>query len=149
MRAADGGIDLDALRQDGARNPDGTFAKGNMVRLTTGERTPRLFALPDIAAAHQERVDAITTDLGGPTELSTTQAALVCELARLQLITASLGADVIGKGPLTAKGNRRAALSAYLNVLDRQQKLSDLLGLRRVPKSPISNLDAYLTGETR
>lgn len=142
-------FDLDALRQDGARNPDGTFATGNMVRLKTGERTPRLLALPDIAAAHQERVDAITSDLGGPSELSTTQAALVAELARLQLITASLGADVIGKGPLTAKGNRRAALSAYLNVLDRQQKLSDLLGLRRVPKSPISNLDAYLTGETR
>jgi hypothetical protein len=141
-----GAPDLDAMRATG-RNADGSFGPGNLAALKHG----RYLAPdhPELAAAHQERVDAITTDLGGLSELSTTQAALVCELARLQLITASLGADVIGKGPLTAKGNRRAALSAYLNVLDRQQKLSDLLGLRRVPKSPISNLDAYLTGETR
>ncbi len=62
----------------------------------------------------------------GREQLSAVQTPLVSELARLQIITDSLGADVVARGVLTGKGRTRAAVTAYLAVLDRQQRLAQL-----------------------
>jgi hypothetical protein len=52
-----------------------------------------------------------------------------------------LGSRLAAEGPLTAKGYTRALLTAYLNVIDRQAKLAQLLGLERRTKS-VHPLDA-------
>ena len=46
-------------------------------------------------------------------------------------------------GPLTAKGRTRTALSAYVTVVDRVQRVSAALGLARRQKAV--SLDQYLT----
>lgn len=141
-------IDFVKLRQQDARGPRGRWAVGNMARLTTGQRTKRLLDVPELARAHVERTDALVTDLGGIAGLSVAAAMLVAELARLQLVTESLGADVLRHGVLTGKGRTRAAVTIYLQVLDRQQKLAQLLGLerRQKPSGP-THLADYLEGQ--
>ena len=57
------------------------------------------------------------------TDLSTLQQTAVREVARLALIVDSLGDDLLRNGVLTAKGQNRAALSAYVIALDRLDKL--------------------------
>ncbi len=141
-------IDFAALRASGRDPATGRWIAGCMPRVRTGSRTDRLLEVPALAVAHRERTDALTADLGGMSQLSAVQGPLVAELARLQLVTESLGADVLRHGVLTGKGRTRAAVTIYLQVLDRQQKLAALLGLerRQKPSGP-THLADYLEGQ--
>lgn len=137
-------IDLEALRRQ--RSADGRFLPGLPgPRLTTGLRSRTLAELPDLAAAHAEKVQAIAADLGA--DLSTLQHAAVTEAARLTLIVDSLGDNLLRHGVLTGKGKTRAALSAYALALDRLHRLMTLLGVERRQKATQS-LDDYLEGRT-
>ena len=49
-------------------------------------------------------------------------------------------------GALTGKGRQRAALTAYLGIVDRQVRLAQLLGLERKQKPVVSPLD-YIDGK--
>ena len=130
------GADFSTLRDGGRDSATGRFLPGNLAALTHGQRSRQLLDVPALAEAHRARVEAIETDLGGAAQLSAVQLPLVSELARLQLITDSLGADVLGKGVLTGKGRTRAAVTVYLAVLDRQQRLAQLVGLRTARAVP-------------
>jgi hypothetical protein len=142
--------DFSTLR-DGGRDPEtGRWKAGNLAALKHGQRASTLLDVPELAEAHRARVEAIETDLGGAAQLSAVQLPLVSELARLQLITDSLGADVLARGVLTGKGRTRAAVTVYLAVLDRQQRLAQLLGLSRRQRD-VPDLASYLAahnGET-
>lgn len=138
------GLDIEALREaDGNRDARGRFTPGHLVGLKHGLRVS-----PDhhaIVALHAERVEALATDRGGWPALSVTERSLVGELARLQIITDSLGADLIAEGVITAKGRIKSKCTLYLQVLAAQQRLAERLGLERraAPTGP-AHLREYL-----
>jgi len=74
----------------------------------------------------------MTTDMGG--DLTTLQLASVREVARLEVILAAMGQELLASGVTSGKGRMRALTSAYLMVLDRFVKLSATLGLERRAK---------------
>lgn len=129
-----------ALRGHG-RQADGTAGAGNTLNLRHGLRSHQLLEQPDIAAWHSEQVEVISTDLGGASELSALQRASVREVARLEVILAALGDELLEGGVLTGKGKMRAATTVYLQVLDRFVKVAATVGLQRRPK-PVHPLDA-------
>lgn len=87
--------------------------------------------------------EAIVSDLGGESALSQLQLDLVERYLELDTVASWLGGNLMADGPLTAKGRSRAALSAYLTVVDRLHRVSAALGLTR-RKRPVT-LDKYLT----
>jgi hypothetical protein len=123
------------------RRANGQAGPGNTLNLRTGLRSALLLDQPDVAAWHREQVHAITTDLGGEAELSALQRATVREVARLEVILAALGHELLDGGVLTPKGAMRAATVVYLQVLDRFVKVAATVGLQRRAK-PIDPLDA-------
>ncbi|MCL4848099.1 MAG: hypothetical protein KJ066_16275 [Acidobacteria bacterium] len=128
-----------ALRTAG-RAPSGRFTPGNGARLTHGLRSTRLLELPDVRTWHTEQVAAIGADLGGEPELSALQRAAVREAARLEVLAAAIGDDLLERGCLSAKGKTRAALTAYLSLIDRLHRMATTLGLARREKPVIPSL---------
>jgi hypothetical protein len=123
----------------GPPNP-GWFRKGEpgpALRHGGRSRLVAAGAMPEQAearAALAERVAAIVADLGGPDVLSTLGAGQVDRHARLELVDTYLWANLERLGPLTGKGRTRAALTAWLAVVDRLQKSATTLGLERKSK---------------
>ena len=97
-----------ALRGRG-RQADGTAGSGNTLNLRHGLRSNQLREQPDVATWHRAQVDAISADLGGAAELSALQHASVREVARLEVIVAALGDQLLDGGVLTGKGRIRSA----------------------------------------
>jgi hypothetical protein len=97
-----------------------------------------------IRAMLAEREAVIVADLGGPAALSTLQLDLIHEYQRLHAIADWLGENILNAGALTAKGTKRAAVDAYLSVLDRKMRMAAALGLRRVPKDAGLSLQDWL-----
>ncbi len=129
------------------RNPDGTFAEGNVAALTHGGRSRQVrdAQLADQAETRQMlggKRSAIIEALGGGARLSPLQLDLVDRYLELDTVASWLGGNLLADGPLTAKGRSRAALSAYLGVVDRVQRMATTLGLNRQPKQV--SLDEYL-----
>jgi hypothetical protein len=124
---------ITALRGRG-RQANGQAGAGNTLALRHGLRSARLLEHPDVAEWHRQQVEAITADLGGPSELSALRLAAVREVARLEVIAGALGDELLDGGVLTGKGKCRAATTTYLQVLDRLLRLSQLVGLDRKAK---------------
>ncbi len=122
-----------ALRGHG-RQSDGRAGPGNAMAVKTGLRSSLLLEQRDVAEWHREQVEAIHADLGGASELSSLQRASVREVARLEIILAALGDELIEGGVLTGKGAMRAATTTYLMVLDRFIKIAGVVGLQRQTK---------------
>jgi hypothetical protein len=126
---------------------DGRFRKGEPgPALRHGGRSRLVAAglLPEQAEAREalaERVAAIVADLGGAEALTALADGMVERHARLELVDDYLFANVQRLGPLTGKGRTRAALTAWLAVVDRLQKSAMALGLERRAK-PVNPLDA-------
>jgi hypothetical protein len=145
------GIANESLTASGESPPPsppnrGQFLPGNTAALRHGGRSVRVLAglMPEQAearAALAERMAAIVADLGGPEALTTLAAGMVERHARLELVDDYLFANVQRLGPLTGKGRTRAALTAWLAVVDRLQKSAMALGLERRAK-PVNPLDA-------
>jgi hypothetical protein len=109
-----------------------------MIRLasTTSCSRSRLVAsgtFPDADAAVvlKERVDAILRDLGGPEDVSTVRSRLSTRFVELDAIADYLIANILRDGITTTKGRTRAAVSAFLHVVDRQLAIAKALGLER------------------
>lgn len=113
------------------RRVDGTFGEGNTGALKHGMTSLQLLDHPDIREWHQSRVSAICADLGGLGELSALQVGLVREVARLEVVVAALGDDLLEHGAITGKGATRAATNVWLAGLDRYARLAGQLGLQR------------------
>lgn len=95
----------------------------------------------EAAAALDARVAAIVADLGGPDSISALALRMAERHARLELVDDFLFDNLQRLGPLTGKGRQRAALTAWLAVVDRLHKSGLALGLERRAK-PVNPLDA-------
>lgn len=135
---------VSALRGAG-RLANGQAGPGNTLNLRTGLRSDQLVQQPDVASWHREQVDAISTDLGGDAELSALQRATVREVARLEVILAAPGEELLAGGVLTPKGAMRSATTIYLQVLDRFVKVAATVGLQRRTKR-VPSLEEVLRG---
>jgi hypothetical protein len=126
------------------RKTDGTFARGNVAALRHGARSEQVkaAALPEqieVRAALAARRQEIEADLGGP--ISRLSADMVGRYIELSVVADYLGGRLVAEGPLTTKGHQRAALTAYLGVVDRLHRVATTLGLERRQK-PVNPLDA-------
>ena len=120
----------------------------NTASLTHGGRSRQVQGahLPEQSEQRRQLTDkraAILADLGGVDALSQLQRDLVDRYLELDTIASWLGGHLLAEGALTAKGRARAALSAYVTVVDRVHRVSTALGLARRQKSV--SLDQYLT----
>ena len=136
------------------RNPDGTFAPGNVAALTHGahSRQVREAERPEQAPTRAQLATkraAILEDLGGEAKVSQLQRDLVDRYLELDTVASWLGGNLIAVGPLTAKGRTRAALSAYVTTVDRVHRLAAALGLgRRAKQVALPDYLAQAYGDT-
>lgn len=130
------------------RLPNGTFAPGNTEALKHGARSVRVRAalLPEqaeaLAALAEHRVE-IERDLGGVEQLSALTRDMVSRYLELRTVADYLGHRIVTEGPLTTKGRQRAALSAFLGVVDRLQRVALTLGLERRQKPVVDFAEAF------
>lgn len=112
----------------------GQFATSRLSAMKTGLHSElvRQGLLPEqqqaVQAMHERRA-AIVDDLG--VDLSQVKQDVLQRYLEAGLIADYLFDNIQRNGVLTAKGRNRAACSAYLQVLDRQVRLGQLLGLER------------------
>ena len=121
---------------NGERGPDGRFVPGNAASVTHGLRRAN-GPLPDTAevrAALAERAATIVSDLGGTDGLSSVALGMIDRHARMEMVAEYLHARLEAEGPLTGKGKTRAALSAWLQIVDRLHRSALALGLERRAK---------------
>lgn len=125
-----------------------SFGPGNTAALQHGVYSQQVAAgalaeQAEAVAALDEQRREIETDLGGSAGLSRIRRDLVKRYLETQLIADYLGDNLRRLGPLTGKGKARAATTAYLQVLDRQVRLAQLIGLERTAK-PVPSLREVL-----
>ena len=136
------------------RGPGGRFVAGPGNRgnwrhggrskyVAAGETPEQIEAL----AAMAERKAQIETDLGGRENLSQLAADSVADYLRLRMVGEYLAENLMKQGPLTSKGRQRAALTAYLSVVDRTQRIATSLGLSRREKA-VPTITDYLARRT-
>lgn len=101
-----------------------------------------LLESPEAVAALTAHRREIETDLGGCSNLSRVQRDLIGRYVETSVLADWLGGNLVAQGVLTPKGRSRAALSAYLLVLDRQHRLALALGLQRRAR-PVPSPEQY------
>jgi len=133
------------------RDAAGRFTAGNVASLKHGQRSEREGAelMPSLAAVLAEKESAIVADLGGAAHVSEIRRELVTRFIQSSAIADSLAVNIGAHGVLTAKGRTRAAVSLYLQVLDRQIKLASAIGLGRQTKPVRSIEDAMREAQER
>lgn len=122
---------------DTGRDPKtGQFTAGNSANLRHGLRSRRhLERLQDQAAeAIAEQRDEITADLGGEGALSRVQQDLLERYLAASCLLLWMEAELVAKGPVTAKGSRRALHNAYTQQLEKTLKIAGMLGLEKKSK---------------
>jgi hypothetical protein len=135
-------------RPDVGRDESGRFRRGNTAALTHGLRSKQVqhgLLLPPGAALPAERAAAVLADLG---DVSTITRGLVHRYAHLELVAEWLEGNLLAQGALTTKGHRRAAVDAYLGVVDRLARLGSTLGLERRTK-PVQSASAIIAEAAR
>lgn len=126
----------------------GRFGPGNTAALKHGGRSRQVQEglLPeqaDVVAALRERQNEIENDLGGSDKLSALARDLVGRYLQLDLHASFLATLLQRAGALTGKGRTRAALSAWLSIIDRQERIAARLGIERRAK-PVEGVQDYL-----
>ena len=121
------------------RHANGRFAPANVAAMVHGGRSRqvRTAALPtqaDVRATLAAKRAAIASDLGGEGNLTQLQRDLIDRYVEVDTVADYLAGTLVATGALTPRGRSRAALTAYLQVLDRQHRLASALGLRRQAK---------------
>ena len=134
-----GASDRDALgrfqRGNVAAFQHGGFSRQVLDGLTQGDEAS------EALAQHRQEIEA---DAGA--NASRIKHDLIARYVEIVALGNFLAHDLVARGALTARGRSRAALSAYLTVLDRQHRLAVSIGLERRER-PVSLLDE-LAGES-
>ena len=117
----------------------GCWAAANRGGLKHGGRSIRvkgalLREQAETLARLADRRYAIEQDLGGADALSEISRDLLARYVETSVVAEFLAGVLVGSGPLTPRGRTRSALSAYLQVIDRQHRLAGGLGLERRAK---------------
>ena len=150
QRAVQPDAPSEQLTSDG-RDARGRFTDGNTASLIHGLRSARVpkARLPEqveLLEVLGETRQAIEAQLGGAQQLSPVLRDMLSRYLELEVLASWLGDNLLMHGVLTTKGKRRAALSAYLTVVDRQERFARMLGLERRAKPTIDPLD-YVKGK--
>jgi hypothetical protein len=114
----------------------GVWLTANTGPLKDGRYSPRaqqglLPGQEEIRAVIDEKREAIQRDLGGEAALSAIGADEVSRYLKLWTLAETLWINIEQQGALTSKGRSRAAVTLYLQVSDRLDKLVSRLGLER------------------
>ena len=118
-----------------ARKPNaGRFKPGNTASLRHGRYSQQIVDTAAFKAALVAMEAEKTADLGGADALSSNQRDLLRLLIKTLSIEGHLWQRIEQEGPLSAKGQSRAVLSAWTAVSDRIVKLATTLGLERKAK---------------
>jgi hypothetical protein len=126
------------------------FATSRLNAMRTGIHSElvRKGLLPEqqeaVQAMHERRA-AIVSDLGD--DLSQVKQDVLQRYLEASLIADYLFDNIQHLGVLTGKGRTRAACSAYLQVLDRQVRLGQMLGFERKAKQ-VPNPADWLAGKS-
>lgn len=88
----------------------------------------------EVLAMQREKEAAIVADLGGEMNISTIKRDMVGDYLGLRNVALYLGSNIGKHGVLTTKGRTRAAVTTYLQVVDRLTRLALTLGLERRTK---------------
>jgi len=139
------------FRQIRSREPQrnaSSFGRGNTAALKHGRYSVR--ARQALLPGQEERLAALTEDrkqlledLGGEAHISATKRDVAKRFCELQVIADTIVSNLVREGVLSTKGRQRAALSAYLNVVDRLNKLAAQLGLERKAKA-VPSIEDFL-----
>ncbi len=141
---------LVACSRCGAQNEPGadrcarcqSFIDGNQAAVTAG--LYRRQQPIDVVAEAEAFVGAIVADKGGEGELSAIQRRYARELGHLSTILRLLVADIAEQGLLSKNHAPRKVLAAYLDALDRFDRLAQRIGLKREARQLRSNLAAFV-----
>jgi hypothetical protein len=139
---------LDRLAHQPERDAaSGRFVQGTLASGGTLERSEQFWSA--VEPAKQELVSRVRTDLA--VDASTVEAlrGLVDAYAEVRLFRTSMFLRLVDQGgPITTKGKARALYRAYLDALDRETKLAQVLGLERRSKQAASPVE-YLQERAR
>jgi len=115
----------------GRVHPGGRFLAGCAgPRLRTGAYSA-LVRSGDATGTRDELAAARTELRGELGDVGVVKGSLADAFVELGAVRDYLGGRLAQEGPLTAKGRTRALLSAYLQVVDRQVRLAQVLGVER------------------
>ncbi len=111
------------------------FEDGNQAARTHGQyayEARGAAALPDVLRQSVEQFrEAVITDRGGASELSTLESAYIRRLSEVEAVARLLAADLASRGLTTAKGRVRSTFSRWLEALDRWDRLAQRVGTDR------------------
>lgn len=114
------------------RDGRGRFLKGGQAASIAGTRSTVL--LEALAPAQRAIVDAVTADTGagadGPPQ---TLRRLIDAFSQTTLLREAVFCRMAGE-PTTAKGHSRRLLAAYMQLVDRELRLAQAIGLERRSK---------------
>ena len=111
----------------------GAFLQANTKAVIHGGRSRAMFQHPDVVAAMREERHAIAADLGG--DHGTIKLNIISALVQTKTIRSSMF-DLMVK-----HGIKGRAFDRFVAILDREARLSALLGLERRSR-PVNPLDA-------
>lgn len=124
--------ELEARRS--VRDARGRFAPGSTTAIVDGRRSDTLANA--LAEPKRELVAQVTADQGlDAGALPATLGRLVDAFAEASLLRQVLFATMAGR-PTSAKGHARRLLSAWLSLVDREQRLAQAIGLERKASRP-------------
>jgi hypothetical protein len=106
---------------------------GNQTRRLHGVRAFETTGrLPDVLRQTVEEFrQAVITDRGGSSELSTLEAAYIRRLSEVETVARLLAADLASRGLTTPRGRVRGTFSRWLECLDRWDRLAQRVGTDR------------------
>jgi hypothetical protein len=123
----------------------GHFIAGNSARRIHGADGFRVNGtLPDaLRLTVDEFRAAVITDRGGPSELTTVEAAYIRRLSEVEAVARLLAADLAARGLTTPRGRVRSTMSRWLETLDRWDKFAQRVGVTRRARA-VETLRDYL-----
>jgi hypothetical protein len=120
------------------RDAGGRFAAGNRAALQHGARAfsdhGESALTPELREQMAEFRDALVADQGGEGELTALRAGYVRRLVELETMSRLFSEDLRRKGLFTERGHTRAAFRAFLETIDRWDRIAQRLGIDRRAK---------------
>lgn len=125
---------------------------GRFLQLNRAARTHGISEFekhgPDALPAHiraeaETFVAAALSDMGGQSECSAIKLGLLRNLGRVDTIVLLLWDDIRQHGPLTSRGRMRNATTAFLQAIDRFDRIATRLGLQRHAKR-VPDLETFI-----
>lgn len=130
-----------------AAKRDTRFKKGNTAALKHGlarYKAKRTLTDEDITSFVTQFSADLTSDQGGPSELTAIRGGYVRRLTDVEAMLHICAKDITTKGFFTAGGAARATVNTFMSLLDRWDKLASKLGMDRRQKR-VASLEDFLT----